>query len=196
MNLKSWRYLKVHLKNSEDIVKFGELLGLPLTEATRDIWFYKKGGLMKKKSSIAREKQGVEVYDEESFAQTLGMGKRRLSKSEIVDKLIELGKQAKKLYKQTEQSETAAKKLGELLLEVKKHNPHGGLKKWIQETIGRDESTRNRCNYAISLANGKRAKKKAALTAAISSMGFRPTAARLCGSQPRRSCRASPTSVT
>jgi hypothetical protein len=92
-------------------------------------------------------------------------GNKQNKESRQVSRIVlleELAEKAQKLYKLAESGETAAKQLGEVLLDVKSHHPFGGLKVWIQANIGKDESTRNRCNYAISLASGSREKRKAA----------------------------------
>jgi hypothetical protein len=80
---------------------------------------------------------------------------REASLKEYNDKLDQFAKRAKALCKKTEDSEKSTLELGKVLLEVRTYNPHGGLKKWIQENIGSDVSTMNRCKYAISLADPK-----------------------------------------
>lgn len=69
--------------------------------------------------------------------------------------LEELAVQAKDLHKKVAKSEKSALELGKILVEVRTYNPHGGLTLWIQENIGKDKSTLNRCKYAISLADPK-----------------------------------------
>jgi hypothetical protein len=87
---------------------------------------------------------------------------RRLAQKKRGDDLIKFAKQAKALCKKVKKSEKSALELGKLLLKVREYNPKGGLKAWIEENIGKDISTRNRCNYAKSLAdpNSTRNKKK------------------------------------
>lgn len=79
--------------------------------------------------------------------------------------LAKLADQAKTLHQKAKNNEQHTRKLGELLLTVivklKGVMLSGGLKKWIADNIGADISTRNRCNYAMSVASGKRAKNDA-----------------------------------
>jgi hypothetical protein len=81
------------------------------------------------------------------------LSKRQVAANERVTALAELAAEAKALCTRAEQHEKTARELGELLLKVKQYSPHGGLRKWIREQIGDDVATRNRCNYALSLAN-------------------------------------------
>jgi hypothetical protein len=96
------------------------------------------------------------------MAKTKKMRPRDLAKKKHDDDLIKFAKKARDLYKRAEKGEKSLLALGKLLVEVKRHNPRGGLTQWIQENIGNDISTRNRCNYAKSLAdpNSKRNKKR------------------------------------
>jgi hypothetical protein len=81
------------------------------------------------------------------------LSKRQVAANEKAAELSKLAEHAKSLCAQIEKGDKSARELGELLLKVKTYSPLGGLKKWIREQLGEDEITRNRCNYAISLAN-------------------------------------------
>jgi hypothetical protein len=93
------------------------------------------------------------------------MTARELAKKQHDAKLVEFAKRAKELCEKVQKGEESTLALGKLLLKVKTYNPHGGLRAWIVKNIGSDVSTRNRCNYAMSLANGKHQKQKAAKNA-------------------------------
>jgi hypothetical protein len=86
----------------------------------------------------------------------------RLAQKKHDDELRQLAKEARDLHKKAEKSEESLFELGKLLLRVRDYGPPRGLKAWIEENIGKDISTRNRCNYAKSLAdpNSKRNKKR------------------------------------
>jgi hypothetical protein len=75
--------------------------------------------------------------------------------NEPIAELRKLGEQVRALYKKMEENEVSALELGKLLLDVQDHvkGRPGGLKRWIEQCIGDDISTRNRCKYAISLAD-------------------------------------------
>jgi hypothetical protein len=49
----------------------------------------------------------------------------------------------------------SALELGNALLEVKEHDPHGGITKWIEKNLDSTSQTRNRCNYCMRKARGK-----------------------------------------
>lgn len=91
---------------------------------------------------------------------------REQARKQRDDELEKLAAQAKDLHRKAAKSEKSALALGRILVEVRDYNPHGGLTLWIQENIGKDKSTLNRCKYAISLADPKsernNKKKKAA----------------------------------
>jgi hypothetical protein len=91
---------------------------------------------------------------------------REQARKQRDDELEKLAARAKDLHRKAAKSEKSAFALGEILVEVRDYNPHGGLTLWIQENIGKDKSTLNRCKYAISLADPKsernNKKKKAA----------------------------------
>jgi hypothetical protein len=91
----------------------------------------------------------------------------RLAQKKHDDELRQLAKEARDLHKKAEKSEESMFELGTLLLKVRDYGPPRGLKAWIEENIGKDISTRNRCNYAKSLAdpnsarnNGKKKKNR------------------------------------
>ena len=89
---------------------------------------------------------------------------REQTRKEREGALETLAAQAKRLCKKAKESEKSVRGLGEILVEVRKYNPHGGLTLWIRQNVGKDISTLNRCKYAISLVDpkSKRHTKKAA----------------------------------
>jgi hypothetical protein len=97
------------------------------------------------------------------------LSKRQVAANDKAIALAELAEQAKSLCIQIEKGDKSARELGELLLKVKTYGPPRGLKNWIQTNLGTDEVTRNRCNYAISLANpnSARNRKKQIHTSAV-----------------------------
>jgi hypothetical protein len=147
-NEQPFKTLRVHFRDIEAAVRLGEKMGQPITEATRELWFKpelcKGAKVMKKKKMTAQE--------------------REQQKKKHEAKLDAFAKRARILHSQTKKGETSALKLGKLLLTVRKyykdHHLYGGLTKWIQGNIGKSESTRNRCNYALRLANGKHAQRE------------------------------------
>lgn len=80
--------------------------------------------------------------------------KPREKKQQPVEKvdMAELVARAKELNERVAKNETTARELGELLLVVRDRH-HYSLKSWIANYLGRDESTLNRCKYALSLAD-------------------------------------------
>jgi hypothetical protein len=81
--------------------------------------------------------------------------KRKRGKQGSGEKRVpsELTKRVKSLWNRDENS---ARELGEALEDVKKCNPHGGLTAWIKKNLDDSVSTRNRCNYCLRLARGKK----------------------------------------
>ena len=80
---------------------------------------------------------------------------REQARRERDRELETLATKAKDLHRRANKGEKAARELGEILIRVRRYNPHGGLTLWIREKIGKDISTLNRCKYAISLVDPK-----------------------------------------
>jgi hypothetical protein len=87
------------------------------------------------------------------------------------EELTEFAKKAKALCQQAKEGEKSTLALGKHLLAVqayiKENNIcRGEMRRWIRAYVGRDVSTLNRCNYAMSLANpnSKRHKKERHIT--------------------------------